>query len=62
MTGWPKHIADILMCDPATAYRVFDEMCASGFDFSEASSRALKREALIALQVIQHTQHTEDTP
>jgi len=53
MTGWPKQIADILGCDPATARRVFDEMCASGFDFSAASSKALKREALIALQVIE---------
>lgn len=53
MTGWPKQIADILDCDPVTATRVFDEMCASGFDFSEASTKALKREALIALQVIE---------
>jgi hypothetical protein len=53
MTGWPKQIADILGCDPATARRVFDEMCASGFDFSAASTKALKREALIALQVIE---------
>jgi hypothetical protein len=53
MNGWIKEIAHILECDLATATRVFDDMCASGFDFSEASSKALKREALIALQVIE---------
>jgi hypothetical protein len=53
MNGWTKEIADILDCGPETAARVFDEMCASGFDFSESSSKALKREALIALQVIE---------
>ena len=53
MNGWTKEIAHILECDPATATRVFDEMCACGFDFSEAPSSALKREALITLQVIE---------
>jgi hypothetical protein len=53
MNGWTKEIAHILECDPVTATRVFDEMCACGFDFSEAASSALQREALIALQVIE---------
>lgn len=52
LTGWAKQIAEVLNCDAAMAEQIFDEMCCSGFDFSEATARQFKRECLTAQQVV----------
>ena len=53
LTGYAKQIANLLALDDETADLVFDEMCASGFDFSESTQKQFIKEAKISLQVIQ---------
>ena len=52
LTGWAKQIAIAIKCDDKTAEKIFDLMCESGFDFSEASNAKFKRECKISLAVI----------
>ena len=47
-----RDIMALLKVDADTAIQVQDEMCASGFDFSEATQRAFNYEAKICFAVI----------
>ena len=48
-----KEIIKLLKIDIETVVKVQDEMTASGFDFSESSQQAFKREVKICFAVIQ---------
>ena len=52
MNGYAKQIAELLSISSEMAELVFDEMCASGFDFSESTHRKFVNEAKIALEVV----------
>jgi hypothetical protein len=53
MNGYAKQIAELLNISAEMAELVFDEMCASGFDFSESTKRQFVKEAKIAFVVVQ---------
>jgi hypothetical protein len=46
------NIQKILGCTIEHAKKVFDEMCATGFDFSESSAKKLKKEVIICNQLV----------
>ena len=52
MNQYTRNIMALLKIDVITALQVQDEMCASGFDFSEATQQAFNREAKICFAVI----------
>jgi hypothetical protein len=52
MNQYTRNIMALLKVDATTAIQVQDEMCASGFDFSEATQQAFNREAKICFAVI----------
>lgn len=47
-----QQIQQLLNCERAYALAVFDEMCAEGFDFSEATARQFKAQTLDADYVV----------
>jgi len=52
MNHYILNIMALLKVDANTAQQVYDEMCVSGFDFSEATQQAFNREAKICFAVI----------
>jgi hypothetical protein len=52
MNHYTRDIMALLKINADTAQQVQDEMCASGFDFSEATQQSFNREAKICFAVI----------
>ena len=59
MNFYTTAIAKLLKIDLETALRVQDEMSASGFDFSEATTRQFNAEARAAFATMEQTYRTE---
>lgn len=48
-----NELTQLLKCDKFTAYKVFDQMCEDGIDFSECTQRQFNKYAKEAYKTVQ---------